>query len=36
VLDGRWMVRVSIGAEATEREEVAALWALMRRTAEGC
>jgi aromatic-L-amino-acid decarboxylase len=25
-LDGRWMVRVSIGALATEREHVAALW----------
>ena len=34
-LDGRWMVRVSIGAEATEREHVAALWDLMRETAEG-
>jgi aromatic-L-amino-acid decarboxylase len=26
-LDGRWMVRVSIGAIATEREHVEALWA---------
>jgi len=34
ILDGRWMVRVSIGAIATEREHVAALWALMRREAE--
>jgi aromatic-L-amino-acid decarboxylase len=34
VLDGRWMVRVSIGAEATEREHVAALWQAMRRAAE--
>ncbi len=25
-LDGRWMVRVSIGAMPTEREDVAALW----------
>ncbi|HEX8726903.1 MAG TPA: pyridoxal-dependent decarboxylase [Gemmatimonadaceae bacterium] len=33
VLDGRWMVRVSIGAEATEREHVAALWELMRESA---
>ncbi|MGA9837894.1 MAG: pyridoxal-dependent decarboxylase [Gemmatimonadaceae bacterium] len=32
-LDGRWMVRVSIGAEATEREHVARLWTLMRETA---
>ena len=30
VLDGRWMVRVSIGAEQTEREHVAQLWQLMR------
>jgi aromatic-L-amino-acid/L-tryptophan decarboxylase len=29
-LDGRWMVRVSIGAEQTEREHVAALWEVMR------
>lgn len=29
-LDGRWMVRVSIGAEATEREHVERLWALMQ------
>jgi aromatic-L-amino-acid decarboxylase len=34
VLDGRWMVRVSIGAEATEQEHVAQLWALMRKEAE--
>jgi aromatic-L-amino-acid decarboxylase len=26
ILEGRWMVRVSIGAEQTEREHVAALW----------
>jgi glutamate/tyrosine decarboxylase-like PLP-dependent enzyme len=26
ILDGRWMVRVSIGALPTEREHVAALW----------
>lgn len=30
VLDGRWMVRVSIGTETTERRHVAALWARMR------
>ena len=30
VLDGRWMVRVSVGAEATERADVAALWQAMR------
>ncbi len=31
VLDGRWMVRVSIGAEQTEREHVAALWDVMQK-----
>ena len=30
MLDGRWMVRVSIGAELTEREHVAHLWSLMQ------
>lgn len=30
VLGGRWAVRVSIGAETTERAHVAALWARMR------
>lgn len=34
VLDGRWMVRVSIGSLTTEREHVAALWAAMRAAAE--
>ena len=33
MLDGRWMVRVSIGAAATEREHVQALWELMQREA---
>jgi aromatic-L-amino-acid decarboxylase len=33
-LDGRWMVRVSVGAEATERGHVEALWGLIRREAE--
>ena len=33
-LDGRWMVRVSIGALLTEREHVEALWKAMRRAAE--
>jgi len=33
-LDGRWMVRVSIGAIATERAHVESLWALMRQEAE--
>ena len=35
VLDGRWMVRVSIGALATEEADVAAVWAAMREAAEG-
>ncbi|UCH27677.1 MAG: aspartate aminotransferase family protein [Trueperaceae bacterium] len=30
-LDGRWMVRVSIGSLLTEREDVAALWELMKK-----
>jgi len=30
VLNGRWMVRISIGAEPTERQDVEALWALMQ------
>ncbi len=33
-LDGRWMVRVSIGAISTGRAKVEGLWALMRREAE--
>jgi aromatic-L-amino-acid decarboxylase len=33
-LDGRWMVRVSIGAEATERQHVAELWSLMRASVQ--
>jgi len=33
ILDGRWMVRVSIGAIPTERQHVEALWALMQREA---
>jgi aromatic-L-amino-acid/L-tryptophan decarboxylase len=35
ILDGRWMVRVSIGAELTERHHVEALWSLIQREAEG-
>ncbi len=35
LLDGRWMVRFSIGAEPTEREHVASLWKLARASAEG-
>jgi len=34
ILDGRWMVRVSIGAEATERADVESAWATMRKEAE--
>ena len=34
ILDGRWMVRVSIGGLTTEREHIQALWTLMRREAE--
>ena len=30
ILDGRWMVRVSIGAEWTERADVEALWKLLQ------
>jgi aromatic-L-amino-acid decarboxylase len=30
LFDGRWMVRVSVGAEATERQHVAALWDAMQ------
>ena len=37
VLGGRWMVRVSIGAERTEREDIGALWEVMTKEAEaGC
>jgi len=32
LLDGRWMVRVSIGALLTEREHVAALWERMQES----
>jgi aromatic-L-amino-acid decarboxylase len=34
-LEGRWMVRVSIGAHTTEREDVAEAWRLICETAEG-
>jgi aromatic-L-amino-acid decarboxylase len=34
VIDGRWMVRVSVGALATEAADVAAVWAAMRAAAE--
>jgi aromatic-L-amino-acid/L-tryptophan decarboxylase len=34
MLDGCWMVRVSVGSELTEREHVAQLWTLMQAAAE--
>ena len=34
LLDGRWMVRVSIGAELTERAHVEQLWELMQQAAK--
>jgi aromatic-L-amino-acid decarboxylase len=33
-LDGRWMVRISIGALTTEAEDIAATWVTIRRFAE--
>jgi aromatic-L-amino-acid/L-tryptophan decarboxylase len=33
LLDGRWMVRVSVGVESTERRHVEALWSIMQQTA---
>lgn len=33
-LDGRWMARVSIGAELTERQHVERLWGLIQQLAE--
>jgi aromatic-L-amino-acid decarboxylase len=35
LLDGTWSVRVSIGAEPTERTDVEELWNLLRQTAQG-
>ncbi len=35
ILDGRWMVRVSIGALPTEREHVESLWILLRAAVKG-
>jgi aromatic-L-amino-acid decarboxylase len=35
IVEGRQIVRVSIGALATEREDVAALWDLMKRATAG-
>lgn len=31
ILDGRWMVRISIGGITTEREHIEALWTLIQR-----
>jgi aromatic-L-amino-acid/L-tryptophan decarboxylase len=36
MLDGRWMVRASIGSLSTERSDIEALWELIRREAEAC
>ena len=33
LLNGRWMVRVSIGVESTERKHIAELWKLLQRSA---
>ena len=35
LIDGRWAVRVSLGATATEQQHVVALWRLMREKAGG-
>jgi aromatic-L-amino-acid decarboxylase len=35
LLAGRWMVRLSIGAERTERAHVEALWALLQESVRG-
>jgi aromatic-L-amino-acid/L-tryptophan decarboxylase len=35
MLDGQWIVRVSIGTELTERKHVAQLWQLMQQAAAG-
>ena len=36
LLDGQWVVRVSIGAEQTTEDHVRDAWALMREVARGC
>jgi len=36
VLDGRWMVRVSIGAVTTEAADIAAVWQAMREAVACC
>ena len=35
LLDGRWMVRISIGALATERTHIEQLWQVLRATVSG-
>ena len=35
ILQGRWMVRVAFGGEATQQADVEALWNLLRQQAEG-
>ncbi|MGH8921497.1 MAG: pyridoxal-dependent decarboxylase, partial [Actinomycetes bacterium] len=35
-LDGRWMVRISVGAERTEHGDVEAVWGLVREAATDC
>jgi aromatic-L-amino-acid/L-tryptophan decarboxylase len=34
VVDGRWVVRVSVGALSTETSDVATVWAAMQAAAE--
>lgn len=34
ILDGRWMARVSVGVESTERHHVQELWSLMRQAVD--
>jgi aromatic-L-amino-acid decarboxylase len=33
LVDGRWVVRVSIGAETTEWDDISQLWAVMQEQA---
>jgi aromatic-L-amino-acid decarboxylase len=33
LLDGNWSVRISIGAEPTERQDVEELWSLLKQAA---
>ena len=35
ILEGAWMVRVSIGVEGTERDDVARLWSIMKEAVAG-